>query len=583
MTVGRRILTSLRRGRRLEEADGGFSLIEVIVALGLLMTVMATTAGFFTTSLKQSNGQTQAQEAAVLADQQLDYTRSVPVDALLSGRSQPDVAAAIANPPAGVDLSQDVTSTGNFDTANPPATTSPVPINLTTTVGGTKYTVTTFIDRCYPTAPSGAECRNPNAAPMFTPQNGWLYRITVDVTYALGGGRSCANGKACYYVASTLRDAGKTEPCFNVQVAYAGCSTSQPTITSISPNSVSTNTSTTITLGGTNFDTGATVSIDTGGTVSNVNITSTTQLTFTLTTDNTAAALGTRTIKVTNPNGKFAYGTLTITTARIKVSGVSPSPVTTGSTVTMTVAGSGFQNGSVVSIPATAGTIVGTPTITSNSITFSFTAGSSGAATGTWPVTITNPDGNSDSANFTIQQASITVTSVSPSTSTFGSTSSFTITGNGFNSGAQVTLDSSNVAGTWVNSSTITVALGSDPAAGTHVFTVTNPDGGSDTGTFTVTGGTAQITDISPPWIAHGSRVTVTITGTGFVASGSDTPRVTVDGSTSGVSSVRIRNSTKVTFRYRITSTTGIYTLPVQVTSKDGTVSDSYDWVVQSY
>lgn len=86
MARTRRFLTSMRPGHRASAA--GFSLIEVIVALGLLVTVMATTAGFFTTSLKQSNGQTQAQEAAVLADQQLDYTRSVTSGALLSGRTQ---------------------------------------------------------------------------------------------------------------------------------------------------------------------------------------------------------------------------------------------------------------------------------------------------------------------------------------------------------------------------------------------------------------------------------------------------------------------------------------------------------------
>ena len=575
MSLARRVLSALLPSR-CDETEAGFSLIEVIVALGLLVTVMATTAGFFTTSLKQSNGQTQAQEAAVLADQQLDYTRGVPIGALLSGRSQAAVSAAIADPPVGIDLSQDVTTSGNFDSANPPASTAAVPISMTAQVSGTKYTVWTFVDQCYLTAASNPACTSTPSA------FGWLYRITVDVTYSLAGGRSCANNKPCYYVASTLRDGGKQEPCFNVQTEFAGCSTSQPTITSISPNSLATNSSTTITVTGANFDTGATVSLDTGGTVSNVNIINGSQLTFTLTTDNSSAAVGTRTVKVTNPNGKFAYGTLSVTTSRIDVTGVTPSTVTTGSTVTMHIAGSGFQNGSVVSIPSTAGTI-GTPTITADAITLSFTAGSGAAALGTWPVTVTNPDGNSDSANVTVQKASIAVTSVSPSTMVSGSTRNFTITGTGFNSGAQVTLDSSAVNKTWVSSTTITVALDFDPAAGDHVFTVTNPDNGSDSGSFTVTGGGAQITDVSPQWISHGSRVTVTITGTGFVTSGGTTPQVTVDGSTRGVSRVRIVSSTTVTFRYRITSVKGFYSLPIEVTSKDGTVSDAYDWMVWSY
>jgi len=126
----RRVVEPVRPARSSPSRDDGFSLIEVVVALGLVLAVMATTAGFFVTSLKQSNGQTQAQQAAVLADQQLDYTRSVAGASLLSGRTQAAVQAVIAGAPVGVDLSQDVTATGNWDTSNPPATTASVPITM---------------------------------------------------------------------------------------------------------------------------------------------------------------------------------------------------------------------------------------------------------------------------------------------------------------------------------------------------------------------------------------------------------------------------------------------------------------------
>ena len=176
------------------------------MALGLLLTVMATTAGFFTSSLKQSNGQTQAQEAAVLADQQLDYTRSLPAapavgqaSPLLYGRTQAAVTTAMASLPVGVNLSQDITTSGNYDSSG--ATSQAVPIGPTVhPVGGTNYTVYTFIDQCYLTAATNPACTS--TVSTF----GWLYRITVDVTYSLEGGRSCANNKPCYYVASTLRD-----------------------------------------------------------------------------------------------------------------------------------------------------------------------------------------------------------------------------------------------------------------------------------------------------------------------------------------------------------------------------------------
>ncbi len=562
MSRTRRIISSFLPGRR-KSGDGGFSLIEVMVALGLLVTVMATTAGFFTSSLKESNGQTQAQQAAVLADQQLDYTRSVAGTSLLSGRTQTAVQAAITSPPTGVNLSQDVTSTGNFDTATPPATTQAVPISMVNKVGGTTYTVTTFIDQCYLTSLSTPDCNS--AVTSF----GWLYRITVDVNYQLGGGRSCAANQPCFYVASTLRDPG-SDPCFNVNVAYAGCSTLQPTITAISPNTATTNSSTTITLTGSNFDPGATVSLDTGGTVSNVNRISATVLTFTLTTSNTPAAVGTRTVKLTNPNGKFAYGTLTITTSAISVKSVSPSPVYAGVTSTLTISGSGFQSGSVVSIPSPAGTIVGTPTITSNTITLGFAAASSGSAIGTWPATVTNPDGNSGSANFTIQQAPITLTAVSPS-----STLSFTLTGTGFNSGAQVTLDNGNVNETWVSSTTLTVALTSDPAGGSHTFTVTNPDGGNASKSFTVKAPT--ITNVGPDSVKRNTTNTFTITSAGndFVPG---TATVTLSGGISETISGVTATAGQVQFNYTTTNTRKTYSVYVQVTFSDGSTSNVYPW-----
>ena len=139
MSRARRILSSFRPGRRHDDADGGFSLIEVIVALGLLLAVMATTAGFFTTSLKQSNGQTQAQEAAVLADQQLDYTRSVAGKSLLTG-PHPGCRRCDNCQPAGRRRPQPGHHRHAATTTRPRrgAATQAVPITLNATVSGTE-------------------------------------------------------------------------------------------------------------------------------------------------------------------------------------------------------------------------------------------------------------------------------------------------------------------------------------------------------------------------------------------------------------------------------------------------------------
>lgn len=673
MLCGRRFV---ERRRREPGGNDGFSLIEVIVALGLLVLVMLTTAGFFVNSLKTSSGQAQQQEAAELANQQLEYTRSVPAKALLYGRTLASVITATTAPaPGSTDLSQDVILSGangapfNYDgwDGNPSGQTSQVvPLSQTQTVSGVVYTIKTFIDRCYVNFGANQQCVRTavNNADGSAPS--WLYRISVNVSWQLPGGRTCATAStACQFVASTLRDPA-SDPCFNVNITFAGCSTSQPVITTVAPGTVTTNTTTNVIVTGVNFDPGAKVTVDSGtGTISNVVVLSTTQVTFTLTTNNTPAAVGTKTIRVTNLNGKYALGTMVVNTSALNANTIAPTSVYTGSTTTMVISGSGFQpGGTTISLPSTAGTITGTPVITATTIQFTFNAASTAAAIGTQTVTVTNPDGATDTVTFAIAKAPVTLTSVSPTTMAYASNRVFVLTGTGFNAGAQATLDGlpvtevvnsantitvtlttdptvgshsfivtnpdggvtaaksfsvtvnainvisetpdpttlnstkvfvvagtgflngavatvtgATVSSTVVNSSTqITVTLSAFPIGGVHTVTITNPDGGSDSDTFTVT---PHIASISPTSIAHGTTKTgITLTGTGFVTAGSTTAKVTVNGV--AATTVVIGSTTSVTFTYTMTSTKGTFTYPVVVTSKDGSVSDTYSWVVTS-
>jgi Tfp pilus assembly protein PilV len=504
------------RGRRWHRTgDDGFSLIEVIVALGLLMIVMLSTAGFFVQSLKTSATQSQQQQASQLANQQLEYTRSVPAKALLYGRSQAQVSVA-TSAPGITDLSHDVISDFNYDGwdgALSGQTSQVVPIVMPTqNVGGTIYTTTTFIDRCYVTFGANQSCIRTASAGA-----SWLYRITVNVSWMASGGRSCATAsRACQFVVSTLRDPG-TDPCFNVNVSYAGCSVAQPLINGFSPNTVATNSTTSMVITGVNFDPGAKVTVDPAvGTVSNVVVGSTTSITFTLTTNNTLAAVGpAQVVRVTNLNGKFALGTIAVTTSALNVNSVSPTTVYAGTTTTLVISGSGFQPGSVVSVPATDGTISGTPVITANTISVSFVAGSTTAALGPASVTVTNPDGATGFANFTIVTAPVTFTAITPSTIVYQSQRTFVLTGSGFNAGAQVTIDGAAVSEVVNSSTSITVNLTFDPTAGPHVYVITNPDGGTASKTFTVTAG-LTITGVTPN-PAFANTKTFTVTGTNFL------------------------------------------------------------------
>jgi hypothetical protein len=130
-------------------------------------------------------------------------------------------------------------------------------------------------------------------------------------------------------------------------------------------------------------------------------------------------------------------------------------------------------------------------------------------------VTVTNPDGATGIANFTIVTAPVTFTAITPSTIVYQSQRTFVLTGSGFNAGAQVKIDGAAVSEVVNSSTSITVNLTFDPTAGPHVYVITNPDGGTASKTFTVTAG-LTITGVTPNPALTNTK-TFTVTGTNFL------------------------------------------------------------------
>ncbi len=154
-------------------------------------------------------------------------------------------------------------------------------------------------------------------------------------------------------------------------------------MTSVSPNSGTTAGGTAVTLTGTNFVTGATVTF--GGTAAtNVVVVSSTSITATT----PAHAAGAVTVAVTNPgglNGSLANGFTYIGTPT--VTSVSPNNGPTGGGTAVTITGTNFATGATVTFGSAAATNVAV--VSSTSITATTPAGSAGAVT----VTVTNPGG----------------------------------------------------------------------------------------------------------------------------------------------------------------------------------------------
>jgi acid phosphatase len=162
-----------------------------------------------------------------------------------------------------------------------------------------------------------------------------------------------------------------------------------PAISSLSPTSGPTGGGTTVTISGTGFAVGATVSF--GGTAAtNVNVVGST----TITAVTPAHASGAVNVVVTNPGGQSATSTNGFNyagAAAPTVSAVNPTSGPTAGGTSITITGTGFASGASVTVGGTAATGV----IVNNSTTI--TANTPAHAAGTVDIVVTNSNGQSGS------------------------------------------------------------------------------------------------------------------------------------------------------------------------------------------
>ena len=261
-----------------------------------------------------------------------------------------------------------------------------------------------------------------------------------------------------------------------------------PSFSAVDPNNGPVSGGTSITINGTSFVSGASVTID--ATMVNATFINDTRLTAVT----PAGSLGLKNVTVTNPDkglllltGAFTYNALPVITSPL-----SPNNGRSTGGNAITINGSGFVSGAAVKI--------GGNSVTGLSISAGQITGTSPAGTiGSQAVTVTNPDGGYGelAGGFTYNPLP-TVTSVSPA---YGpQTTVLTIAGTGFMANAVVTIPGATVSAIAIDSpSQIRVLTHASPASGAKDVTVTNPDAGSATKTsgftYTVyaTGGTESV------------------------------------------------------------------------------------------
>lgn len=295
--------------------------------------------------------------------------------------------------------------------------------------------------------------------------------------------------------------------------------TPAPTVTAISPTAGPTTGGTSVTITGTNFISGATVSFG-GTTVKTVTVTGSTSITCAT----PAHTAGTVDVVVANPDaqtGTLPAGfTYMSTNPAPTVASVSPTsgPTTGGTAVTIT--GTNFVAGAAVTFGGTAA--AGVAFVSATSLTCTTPAHTVGSVN----VVVTNPDAQTGTLpagfTYTSTNPAPTVTAVSPTSGPTTGGTAVTVTGTNFVAGATVTFGGMAATGVaFVSAASLTCTTPAHAAGAVNVV-VTNPD--AQTGTlpsgFTYTSATPapMVSSIMPTSGSTAGGTAVTISGANFQA-----------------------------------------------------------------
>ncbi|MBL7664725.1 MAG: IPT/TIG domain-containing protein [Bacteriovoracaceae bacterium] len=283
-----------------------------------------------------------------------------------------------------------------------------------------------------------------------------------------------------------------------------------PTVTSVAPNAGALAGGTAVTITGTGFIAGATVSFA-GAACTGITVVGPTTITCTT----GAHAAGLINVNVTNVDTQAGTGVGVYTyQAAPTVTSVAPNGGLLAGGTAVTITGTGFLAGATVDFGGSA--CAGITVVSSTQITCTTAAHAAGAVT----VTVTNTDtqtGNLATA-YTYRNAP-TVTLVAPVAGALAGGTAITITGTGFVAGATVTLGGVACTGVTVVSATSITCTSVAHAAGLVNAIVTNTDTQNGTGVGLYTYQAAPtVTSVSPNIGPLAGAQAVTVTGTGFIA-----------------------------------------------------------------
>jgi outer membrane protein assembly factor BamB len=341
-----------------------------------------------------------------------------------------------------------------------------------------------------------------------------------------------------------------------------------PPITAVTPSALGQGGSVTVTLTGNGFS--GTPSVFVSGTLvtaSSVVVDSPTALQVKLSVASNAAA-GPRDITVIAPGNvaDTCSACLTIDPAPTD-SSASPNSVPQGENASITVTGTNFQPGAKLS-PSTSLGFSGTTVVSSTQLKSTVTVSAS-AATGTYKLFVTNPDGGHGGgcACLTVtSDPAPTFSSVSPGSAGQQGTTTLALTGTDFTTGSRLSFSASGITLNnlhYVNpkSMTATITVSNTATLGPGNVTVTTP-GGSATcsGCLTIDPHPA-VSKLTPNTISNGTTATIVISGSNF-ASGLRVT-TTIPGAIVGIPANVTSTSVTVTVTVPAGTAAGSYSLRV--------------------
>jgi hypothetical protein len=223
------------------------------------------------------------------------------------------------------------------------------------------------------------------------------------------------------------------------------------------------------------------------------------------------------------------------------LSSITPTSGYRGTSVNVTIAGTGLTGASAVHVSGSGITVTGVGVVSDSTVVATFDIATT-ASLSARNVTVTTPNGTAagtpNPVTFTVLQPTPTLTGISPTSGAIGTAVQVTLTGTNLSGGA-VHVSGGGFTVSGVTSSpdgtsiTATLTISGFATPGPRNITVTAGGINSNAEIFTVT---PYLTGFSPTTLTHGTNnIPVTLTGTGL--SGSTAIEVSGTGVTCSVSS----------------------------------------------